>query len=124
MAITHGARLDVPVAHTTADQVRADRLQLLYWQSFPAVFVSLAAATLLALLLWPAADPRDVVVWMAILLATTLVRLALFVAYRRKSPRGLRLLEWERPYFVTLMASTVTWGAGSLWIMPKDSLPH
>ena len=109
---------------TTGEQVRADRLQLLYWQSFPAVLVSVIVATLLALLLWPAANPRAVITWMAVLLGTSLARAALFVAYRLKAPTGLQLLAWERPYIMTLMASTLTWGLGSVWIMPKDSFLH
>ena len=107
-----------------ADLVRADRLQLLYWQSFPAVFVSVAAATLLALLLWPAADREAVGLWMMILVGTSLARVALFAAYQMKSPSGPAILAWERPYLVTLMASTLTWGLGSAWIMPKDSFLH
>jgi diguanylate cyclase (GGDEF)-like protein len=107
-----------------ADLVRADRLQLLYRQSFPAVFVSVAAATLLALLLWPAADREAVGLWMVILIGTSLARVALFAAYQVKSPSGLAILAWERPYLVTLMASTLTWGLGSAWIMPKDSFLH
>ena len=124
MAIIRGGQAEIAAQSSTRNQVRSDRLQLLYWQSFPAVFISLAVATLLSLLLWPAADQHDLVIWMATLAAATLARLALFVAYRMKAPAGLHLLEWERPYFVTLMASTLTWGVGSLWIMPKDSLLH
>ncbi|MCM2329556.1 MAG: GGDEF domain-containing protein [Lysobacter sp.] len=107
-----------------ADLVRADRLQLLYWQSFPAVFVSVAAATLLAFLLWPAADREAVALWMSILVGTSLARGALFAAYRMKAPSGPAILAWERPYLLTLMASTLTWGLGSAWIMPKDSFLH
>jgi diguanylate cyclase (GGDEF)-like protein len=86
--------------------------------------MSLAVASLLSLLLWPAADPRAVYTWMMVILATSLVRVALFAAYKLKAPSGLDLLAWEKPYFVTLMASTLAWGLGSVWIMPKDSLLH
>jgi diguanylate cyclase len=124
VAIIHGDQAALATLGTTAEQIRADRLQLLYWQSFPAVFISLAVATLLSLMLWPAADQNAVAQWMTALIGTTLARLALFVAYRVKAPTGLGLLAWERPYFVTLMASTLTWGFGCVWIMPKDSLLH
>ncbi len=109
---------------TSGDLVRADRIQLLYLQSLPAVGVSLAAASLLAALLWPAADHRAVMTWLAILVATRSSAISLFVGYRRKAPTGPQLLAWERPYFVTLLASALIWGVGSVWIMPKDSLLH
>jgi diguanylate cyclase (GGDEF)-like protein len=119
-----GGQASPSPAGSLDDQVRADRIQLLYWQSFPAVFVSVAAATLLALLLWPAADRQAVLAWMGALVATSIARVALFAVYRSRAPQGPRLLAWERPYIVTLMASTLTWGLGSAWIMPKDSLLH
>ncbi len=109
---------------TPAERIRADRIQLLYWQSFPAVFVSIAVSALLAMLLWPAADQVLVVTWWTVLFATSLARLALFSAYRMKRPSGAGLLAWERPYIATLMASTVVWGLGAVWITPADSLLH
>ena len=84
----------------------------------------MVVAVLLALLMWPAANQPAVIAWMVILVGTSLARLVLFLAYRLKAPAGLQLLDWERPYFVTLMASTLTWGLGSVWIMPKDSFLH
>ncbi|NJD88648.1 MAG: GGDEF domain-containing protein [Betaproteobacteria bacterium] len=123
-ALIHNAQQATTAQHGTRERVRADRLQLLYWQSFPAVFMSVAVATLLALLVWPAADHHAVAIWMAFIVATSLARLALFAAYRLKAPEGMGLLAWERPYFVTLMASTLAWGLGSAWIMPKDSFLH
>lgn len=125
MATTVRDAQEIPASGgEVADLIRADRLQLLYWQSFPAVFVSVAAATLLALLLWPAADREAVGLWLMILVGTSLARVALFAAYQMKAPSGLAILAWERPYLLTLMASTVTWGLGSAWIMPKDSFLH
>jgi diguanylate cyclase (GGDEF)-like protein len=107
---------------TSGDWVRSDRIQLLFLQSLPAVAISLAAATLLAIILWPAADHGAVVAWLVILSVTSLSRVVLFVAYRRKAPEGTQVLLWERPYLATLMASALTWGVGALWVMPKDSL--
>ncbi len=124
MATIMGAPLSTDAEGTAANQVRSDRVALLYRQSFPAVFISLVVATILGVLLLPAADPVAVGIWMAVLVATTLARVALFIAYRTKAPEGLALLDWERPYFVSLLASTLAWGLGSLWIVPRDSLVH
>ena len=107
-----------------AERIRADRIQLLYWQSFPAVFVSIAVSALLAMLLWPAVDHFVVLTWWTVLFATSLARIALFLLYRMKAPAGAGLLAWERPYFVTLMVSTAVWGLGTVLIMPGDSLLH
>jgi diguanylate cyclase (GGDEF)-like protein len=113
------------IAATTPDvEVRADRVQLLYLQSLPAVGISLAAAALLAAMLWPAADHRAVVVWLVALAASSIARITLFAGYRWRAPEGIRLLAWERPYVVSLLVSAAIWGLGGAWIMPADSLLH
>jgi len=107
------------------DPVRADRIRLLYGSSYPAVFMSLAAGSILAALLWPATDRAAVVAWLALLAIASAARVALFVAYRARAPKeGPGLLAWERPYVWTLLVSSATWGFGAAWIMPKGSLLH
>jgi diguanylate cyclase (GGDEF)-like protein len=101
---------------------RSDRLRLLYRQSFPALFVSFLAAFVLLGILWSHQDHRLLLTWFGTLFLTSVSRLALFILYRRKSPQGQDLLSWERPYFITLILSSLTWGIGSLFIMPEGSL--
>lgn len=98
--------------------VRADKLRLLFRQSFPALFVSLVAAGLLCWVLWASAERAMMLAWLAVLLASTVVRLGLFLAYFRIRPQGVDLLRWEWPYAVTLMASSAIWGVGGLLVMP------
>lgn len=115
---------DPPATGVTESQLRADRIQLLYLSSFPAVYMSLAAGSLLAILLWPATAHATILLWLMALGAASAARVGLFLAYRLKSPAGDDLLAWERPYVVTLMTSSLVWGLGGVWIMPKHSLMH
>jgi diguanylate cyclase (GGDEF)-like protein len=101
--------------------VRADRLRLLYRQSFPGIFVSILAASVLLAILWDHQDQLLLLVWYGALSLTFFVRLILFNQYHRKSPADEDLLAWERPYFITLMLTSLTWGIGSLLIMPAES---
>ena len=104
--------------------VQSDRLQLLYKQSFPAVFVSMAAAIIFTVTLWPVQDHQLLLAWFSALFITAMARLILFLQYRQISPEGEEVLSWEKPYFITLMLTSVTWGIGSLLIMPEDSQVH
>lgn len=97
--------------------VRADKLKLLFHLSFPALFVALATAVLLAWLVRHVAPAAVLWGWLAALSVATLIRLAMFVAYFRRQPQGLALLRWERPYVVTLMLSSLTWGLGATAVM-------
>jgi diguanylate cyclase (GGDEF)-like protein len=102
--------------------VREDKLRLLFQQSFPALFISYAIAVLLGWMLWGHASNIAIVAWLGVLTVATLARLALFLSYFRIRPRGADVLRLERPYAVSLMASSLVWGIGALIVMPADSL--
>jgi len=104
--------------------VRIDKLALLFQQSFPAIFISLITAAILTAILWPVQDHSVLLTWFTILAFTALGRYVLFMRYRNASPQGEDLLTWEKPYFVTLMLTTLAWGIGSVVIMPADSPVH
>ena len=104
--------------------VQSDKLQLLYRQSFPAIFVSTFNAALLVAILWPVQDHDVLFGWFGFLLVTAIARLFLFSRYRKAAPQGQDVLSWEKPYFITLILSSLTWGVGSLVIMPSDSFVH
>ncbi|HQR61063.1 MAG TPA: GGDEF domain-containing protein [Methylophilaceae bacterium] len=101
---------------------RADRLELLYHQSFPALFVSVFVAILLCAMLWQQVSIAALLAWFAITCFAALFRLTLFVAYFREKPCGKNLLKWEKPYFITLILSSLIWGVGALMVTPGDSL--
>lgn len=104
--------------------VQSDKLQLLYHQSFPAIFVSIINAVLLMVILWSAQDHRVLLSWFSFLLVTAMARLFLFGRYRKAAPQAHDVLSWEKPYFITLILSSLTWGVGCLLIMPPDSPVH
>jgi len=103
---------------------QSDKLQLLYQQSFPAIFISLFNASLLTVLLWPAQDHQLLLIWFGVLCATSVARLMLFMRYRKAAPEGSDVLHWEKPFFITLILSSLVWGIGCVLIMPVDSPVH
>jgi diguanylate cyclase (GGDEF)-like protein len=110
-------KTDIPVD----DLVRAEKLQLLYHQSYPAIFVSLLSCALLSVILWQVQKMEILIIWIFILACTALVRSMLFMLYSRMKPKGEDILAWEMPYLVTLLLSSITWGIGAVFIMPIDS---
>ncbi len=120
--------MDLTTKYNTAPDlsvlVQSDKLRLLYHQSFPAIFISLFNATLLTVLLWSAQDHNVLLTWFGVLTATAVVRLILFSRYHKAAPQGADILTWEKPYFITLMLSSLVWGIGCILIMPIDSPVH
>jgi len=106
------------------DLVRAEKLQLLYHQSYPAIFTSLLNSILLSAILWPVQRKEVLMSWVFILAGTALARVILFKSYNRMKPQGGDVLGWEKPYFVTLLMSSITWGIGAVYIMPIGSQLH
>jgi len=104
--------------------VNADRLQLLYLQSYPAIFVSIFAAIVLLAALWPAQDNNTLLGWFGLLLVTSTARFYLFHRYKRSSPTRKDIHLWAKPYYLTLLLTSAVWGLGALVIMPADSMVH
>ncbi|MCP3870322.1 MAG: diguanylate cyclase [Gammaproteobacteria bacterium] len=104
--------------------VRADKLKLLYQQFSPGIISSLASAAVFIIALWPVQYPPVLIVWFLIIFATAAGRYILFIRYRRTNPQGKEILAWEKSYFLTLFSTTLTWGIGSLFIIPADSPIH
>jgi diguanylate cyclase (GGDEF)-like protein len=104
--------------------VHAEKIRLLFKQSFPAVFVSLTISGLLTAVLWSVQDHTLLLSWLGVLTLSSIVRLGLFFAYYRKAPSLDEVLAWEKPYLASLMLSSLIWGFGCVLIMPDGSRFH
>jgi diguanylate cyclase (GGDEF)-like protein len=118
----YGPRLRNGQDFVIAEQVRTDRLQQLFRQSVSAVFGSYLAAIMLSWLCWDRFEHGAIFWWMAILTASTLLRIAMFVAYFRSDESQRTPQQWERKYWVTLVLSASIWGGGAFVLMPADDL--
>ncbi|WP_053183290.1 GGDEF domain-containing protein [Pseudomonas kilonensis] len=117
-----GPRLRNGQDFVIAEQVRTDRLQQLFRQSVSAVFGSYLAAIMLSWLCWDRFEHGAIFWWMVILTASTLLRIAMFVAYFRSDESQRTPQQWERKYWVTLVLSASIWGGGAFVLMPADDL--
>jgi len=104
--------------------VRVEKLQLLFHQSYPAIFVSLISCALLSAILWPVQHEDVLFPWILIIAVNAFARFILFTLYNYIKPRGRDILAWEGSYFITLLLSSLSWGIGALFIMPFDSQLH
>jgi diguanylate cyclase (GGDEF)-like protein len=103
-------------------RVRADRLHLLFRQSFSAVYVSVIVALLLSQALWGVVRDELLLGWFAAICGSAVIRYALFWWHRRRKPQGLQILDWEFRYAITLFVPSLVWGLGVLWMLRESSL--
>jgi diguanylate cyclase (GGDEF)-like protein len=108
----------------TWDRVRGDRLALLYQQSPQAAIVSLLVACLVGVTFWSDGDHTRIAAWLGLVALSSAVRMVLFASYYSRQPDSAAILAWEKPYLVTLLVSSLIWGVGIVWAVPRDSLLH
>ncbi|MFW2440117.1 MAG: GGDEF domain-containing protein [Arenicellales bacterium] len=106
------------------DLILAEKLEILYRQSYPAIFVSLLGSVLLCAILWPVQQKQVLISWFFILTCIALVRFTLFMLYHLVKPQGKNILVWGMPYVVTMLLLSIAWGIGAVYIMPIDSQLH
>ena len=104
--------------------VRAEKLQILFDQSYLAILISLVSCALLYAILLPVQNKDILFIWVLIVVASAFVQFVLFLFYNRLKPQGKKVLAWELPHFITLLLSSLSWGIGALYIMPIDSQYH
>lgn len=105
-----------------AEQVRTDRLQQLFRQSVSAVFGSYLAALMLSWLCWDRLEHSVILLWLAALSGSTLLRIAMFVVYFRSDEHQRTPQRWERRYWCSLVLSAGIWGGGAFVLMPAGDL--
>ncbi|MCK4710677.1 MAG: GGDEF domain-containing protein [Gammaproteobacteria bacterium] len=109
-------------SHPHHISVQSDKLQLLYHQSFPAVFFSLIGAFIYTAIFWQLPNRDSLLIWLAAFFLSSLIRLVLFIRYRQIKPDNTAILKWETPYYITLMISSLIWGIGTVIICMEQSL--
>jgi len=102
-------------------QVKSDKFRLLVQQSYLGLFVSLAVSLLVCWVLWDYTDTRILLIWFGFMFLSTLTRLYLSLDYFRTQRATQETWQHARRYVAALIASTLIWGVGALFIMPKDS---
>ena len=102
--------------------VKSDKLRLLVQQSYLGLFVSLAVSLLLCWVLWDYSDTTTLLIWLGVMFLSTLTRLYLYLVHFRPQQNTQEPLQHARPYVAALIASTLIWGVGALFIMPQGFL--
>lgn len=98
-------------------RVRASRLRLLCRQSSRSTPFYLLAAGLLCLLVRESVPSGLLLLWTFLVGVAIILRMALFQAFRSLGPEDLEVLDWERPFVLTLLVEAAIWGLGCAAMM-------
>lgn len=97
----------------------SSKINQLYLNSvIPAVLSGLIGISLVATL-WETANQQSLTIWLSITLCMSVVRTSLMIAFKKSKPTGRQVLNWEKPYAISLFITVLNWSIGPLLIIPK-----
>ncbi len=103
--------------------LRADLIKALYRQKPTILIASIVNATIVTLVLWEASPQPWPALWLALVIAVALGRVALMSRYHRIPPGEAKSELWARLLVVSAAASGILWGAsGVLFFTPGNAL--
>jgi signal transduction histidine kinase len=108
----------------TSQEVLLEQVRLAYTNMPVSQLAALLNAVVLALVVSHAIETRAVIVWLLLLVAITLARMATWVAFRRVSPLAQAATTWHRHLLLGAFGSGLVWGATFLIVYPVDSIVH
>jgi diguanylate cyclase (GGDEF)-like protein len=102
--------------------IRVEKIKLLYQHSLTPIILSAVAGLFLVAALWKSANHQHLLIWLATTFIFACVRIWLMTQFKHTNPQGSAVLEWEKPYAISLMAVFLVWSLGLICIMPRDNL--
>jgi signal transduction histidine kinase/CheY-like chemotaxis protein len=113
----------MPPATDTA--VQAEQIRTHYSQSLAIFAVSPLTATIVAVVLWPSADRRLLIVWVATMIVVVIVRAAVRQQYLRAQPAADETPTWARRLVWGSFFTGLVWGlGGALFYDPRAFVPQ
>ena len=116
---------EAQLKHKLSDKqqhIRIEKIKLLYQHSAVPIILSAVVSLFLVAALWHSANRQYLLVWLTVTLSLTFARALLLRMFKLSNPQGEAVLNWEKPYSVSLMIVFLLWSLGLIWIMPRDNL--
>jgi signal transduction histidine kinase/HPt (histidine-containing phosphotransfer) domain-containing protein/ActR/RegA family two-component response regulator len=109
---------DLSVASLDGETLNA-LTRLFLRSSFPGVLTGSAVGILYFIFLFGTQDTTRLAIWLATLLVTSAIRLALLAAHRRRLARPHDVHRWLWAHGVTAAITGFNWGLAAIWFYPN-----
>ncbi|NNF46743.1 MAG: EAL domain-containing protein [Desulfofustis sp.] len=109
----------------TSHNIAAEQTRLLYVNALMPIVVSVCAAALMVLILWPKVDNRLLLGWLAALTLISGHRLRILLLYNRQGPGDQANQDyWHFRFLIGTYISALIWGISAFTIFPEHSLSY
>jgi diguanylate cyclase (GGDEF)-like protein len=121
---SHPARPQPHLAAQAEEPLETEQVRLLHQNALLSQLVALVNAGILAYVLWPEADQRNLVAWLFCMVVVSVLRLGEAAAFAHTAPAASEMRSWRNWFLLGAFASGVAWGASAVVVFPEHSLPH
>ncbi len=87
------------------------QLKLLFHQLLHVSFASMIAVVFITAILWPVANHQSLLIWVALVLTVTLIRIVLLYFLKKNNPTDAELKPWRMATFALILVAGVVWGS-------------
>jgi hypothetical protein len=98
--------------------VRAEQVRLVFEGTLGASVSVVAVSGVAAWLVYASEHEVWILRWMALMVATPMVRLGLMLAYRRSTTQTTRASAWGHAFTAATALVGVAWSLAAFWLMP------
>ena len=102
------------------ERLEAENLRLMTLNLPVALGFTLVVATALCVVLWPAVDRVNLLLWYALICLLTLVRYVGIARFRKADPGPDLLRSWRLWFLGGILAAGMAWGLAGLLLYPAD----
>ncbi len=115
-----------PTTTDTNQLVALEQMRLFHRNTPLSQAMTFFTACLITVVLWPAEKPLAMFVWLSLILAAVIFRIALFLQFSKfnRSETLIRIEAWERWTRLSTFVSGVVWGGGGVALYPTGDGPR
>lgn len=105
-------------------KVLAEQTVQIYTAFKNAIIATVINSLILVVVLWQVVEHKLLITWLVSILFVSLLRILNTYLYQKKSPSPNEAHVWARRFLIGSIASSVIWGASSIWIFPANEIAH
>ena len=103
-------------------RVDAEMTRLLYRFADFGLFSNFALSIILVVGAWTEVGSTFLIVWLAVILGVTAIRIVLHVLFTRRQPEDSALARWRTAFGVGVIVAGCLWGVGGWWFLDTSAL--
>ncbi len=100
----------------------AEQTSQIYAAAKNGILATIINSVILVIVLWPVISHEILLIWLAIILLVSLLRIVNAYRYKIASPSPQEVHVWTQRFLLGSSIASVIWASSSIWLFPQDDL--